>query len=80
MKSRDFCYWLQGYFEIADARTINEKQTEIIKKHLNMVFAYEIDPSFGEAKEILENIHNNETPQKTSHSNPYWNSPRRIMC
>ena len=48
MNSRDFVYWLQGFMELADPKSINEKQTELIKRHLNMVFFHEIDPSFGE--------------------------------
>jgi hypothetical protein len=48
MTSRDFCYWLQGSFELNEPQTLNKKQTELIKKHLNMVFIHEIDPSHGD--------------------------------
>lgn len=60
MQSRDFVYWLQGFFEIADAKQITEEQTEVIKRHLNLVFKHEIDPSMGgeEHQMILNNIHN----------------------
>lgn len=44
MNSIDFCYWLQGYFEISGQTTITEKQAEVIKNHLNLVFKHEIDP------------------------------------
>jgi len=44
MNSVDFCYWLQGYFEISEAKTVNAAQVEIIKNHLNLVFKHEIDP------------------------------------
>lgn len=47
MTSRDFCYWLQGLFELAETESLSAKQTELIKKHLNMVFVHEIDPSMG---------------------------------
>jgi hypothetical protein len=47
MTSRDFAYWLQGYFEINNPKSIGEKETELIKKHLNLVFKHEIDPSMG---------------------------------
>ena len=59
MTSRDFCFWLQGYFEINTPDSICEKQTEIIKKHLNLVFKHEIDPSMGpsEHQDALNNIH-----------------------
>lgn len=59
MQSRDFCFWLQGFFEVSGAKEITPEQTELIKRHLNMVFKHEIDPSFGDAKkqEELSRIH-----------------------
>lgn len=56
MQSRDFAYWLQGYFEITEATAnrapegLTEGQVAMIKKHLAMVFIHEIDPSMGGAK------------------------------
>jgi len=52
MTSRDFAYWLQGFFEVSDAKTLNSKQTEIIKKHLALVFFHEIDPSYSNDEEV----------------------------
>jgi len=46
MKARDFCYWLQGYFELASPEGLTKEQIEAIKNHLSMVFTHEIDPSF----------------------------------
>lgn len=54
MTSRDFAYWLQGFFEISGSTTLTEEQTKMIKNHLNMVFRHEIDPSFGPPKYIEE--------------------------
>jgi len=54
MTSRDFAYWLQGFFEITNPSTINTDQTDMIKRHLNMVFKHEIDPSMGDAKHNKE--------------------------
>jgi hypothetical protein len=52
MTGRDFCYWLQGFFEISenledDIKDIKltDKQVKIIRSHLNLVFTHEIDPS-----------------------------------
>ena len=61
MTSRDFAFWLQGYFEITEPNEISAKQTELIKKHLALVFKHEIDPSMGdqEHQDTLNNIHNN---------------------
>lgn len=37
MTSRDFCFWLQGYFEIHDRQeSLDYKQLECIKKHLSL--------------------------------------------
>jgi hypothetical protein len=62
MTSRDFCYWLQGHLEIADPKTLDEKQLLMVKKHLSLVFVHEIDPSFGDAKhqQKLNTIHHPE--------------------
>lgn len=49
MTSRDFAYWLQGLFELSEVTELNKTQTELIKKHLNMVFYHEIDPSMGDS-------------------------------
>ena len=60
MTSREFCYWLQGFFEIRgelqDGRGLDEKQVAIIKKHLDMVFVHEIDGSYPD-REVLDAIH-----------------------
>lgn len=62
MTSRDFCYWLQGYFELTgkdNIREIPQWQIEKIRNHLAMVFKHEIDPSFGDKKhqDELTKIH-----------------------
>lgn len=59
MKSRDFCYWFQGYLELSQPVSIDAVKTEIIKRHLNMVFEHEIDPSHGdeEHQKKLKEIH-----------------------
>lgn len=46
MKSTEFCYWLQGLFEVAEPETLNAKQVDLIRRHLNMVFLHEIDASY----------------------------------
>lgn len=49
MTSRDFCYWLQGYFEISGQplEGFGREQVAAIQRHLAMVFVHEIDPSMG---------------------------------
>jgi hypothetical protein len=59
MTSRDFAYWLQGFFEISGTNNLDVGQVEMIKRHLNLVFKHEIDPTFGdnEKQEVLNQIH-----------------------
>lgn len=50
MTPREFCYWLQGYFEINSnqprpqefCESLNSEQIKMIKKHLQSVFNSEI--------------------------------------
>ena len=44
MNTQDFCYWLQGYFELAMTPTkegLTPQQVEVIKEHLQLVFKKE---------------------------------------
>lgn len=60
MKSRDFAFWLQGFFELSSSRNLSENQVDMIKAHLNLVFKHDIDPEMGDEKtqNELNNIHN----------------------
>lgn len=55
MKSSQFCYWLQGYFEIARAGdqsvSLNPDQIDVVQRHLSMVFHHELDPEHGDDAE-----------------------------
>ena len=44
MNERDFCYWLQGFFELAEAEELNREQLKAIKEHLQLVFDKEASP------------------------------------
>lgn len=66
MTSRDFAFWLQGFFEITDANSIQTPpmslapdQVSMIKRHLSLVFLHEIDPSMGgkEKQDELNKVH-----------------------
>lgn len=73
MQSRDFCYWLQGFFEVGSMAENNKPeiagltsaQVSMIRNHLNMVFAHEIDPAMGDKphQEKLNTIHNHPPGQ-----------------
>jgi hypothetical protein len=72
MTSRDFVYWLQGFFEISNPETITPEQIETIKKHLALVFVHEIDPSMGpdEHQEKLDKVHNEPAPSPLDSTRP----------
>lgn len=38
MTPENFCYWLQGLFELTDSDTLSTQQIQIIKNHLQLVF------------------------------------------
>ncbi len=38
MTPENFCYWLNGLFEISNTDSITDEQVKIIKEHLNLVF------------------------------------------
>jgi hypothetical protein len=70
MTSRDFAYWLQGFFEITDAAgqtntPLRADQVSMIKKHLALVFYHEIDPSYSIDPVIqaeMNSIHSGKPP------------------
>jgi hypothetical protein len=66
MTSKDFAYWLQGFFELSDANApLTEKQVQTIKNHLKLVFLHEIDSSYSDNKtvqQIFQNIHDGKQP------------------
>jgi len=37
MTNREFCYWLQGFFELSRATGLDNQQVVAIKNHLNLV-------------------------------------------
>ncbi len=66
MKSDQFVYWLQGYFELSEPnKALTPEQVQTIKNHLKLVFLYEIDPSYSDNKivqKIFQNIHDGKDP------------------
>jgi len=67
MKSTEFCYWLQGYFELRRGEVhLTNEQVELIEKHLALVFKHEIDPSYGSPshQNQLNQIHGGNTLMK----------------
>ena len=65
MTSKDFVYWMQGMFELTDVTTLNEKQVNLIKNHIKLVFLYDIDPSYSDdpaVQQLLKNVHAGKKP------------------
>lgn len=40
MEYRDFTYWLQGFFELSDAKSVTKEQLQVIRNHLNLTLKY----------------------------------------
>jgi hypothetical protein len=60
MQSRDFVFWLQGFFELNSCGSkvsISDAQAEMIRRHLSLVFIHEIDPSIDGGKPEVAAIH-----------------------
>lgn len=74
MTSRDFCYWLQGFFEINDIHTptskqgLSDSQVQVIKNHLNLVFYHEINPSYTSDKEEQKKMNKIHNGSETVHN------------
>jgi len=50
MTSKTFIYFLQGYLELANPKTISKKEFKQIKGHLQLAFRDDIDKSYGDKK------------------------------
>lgn len=68
MTPQEFCYWLQGYFELSGegSKSINEYQVNQIRNHLNMVFVHSIDPQAGDKADFLDALHSAGVATTTS--------------
>lgn len=67
MTSRDFVYWLQGFFELENPEQLTPTQIDLVRRHLNMVFIHEIDPSFpAHQQDALDKAHNTTAKPKSS--------------
>ena len=60
MTPENFCYWLQGLFELSPTTYLTTDQVKIVRDHLDLIFrkvtpvrtAY--IPQFSYAKEVME--------------------------
>lgn len=57
MNAVEFCYWLQGYFELRESdRPLSDKQIKIIAVHLRMVDLH--DKSDGRSRQFCQYLSN----------------------
>lgn len=42
LASDKFCYWLQGFFEMANPEILTLHQVRMIKEHLGLVFSHHV--------------------------------------
>ena len=60
MKATEFCFWLQGFFELGQStipegeQLITNAQARMIAKHLALVFKHDIDPTHGSSEKQAE--------------------------
>lgn len=43
MTPEQFCYWLNGHFDLADNNKLSEEQIKVIREHLEMVFTKKVE-------------------------------------
>lgn len=78
MKAHEFCYWLQGFFELTEdakqfdnagnaieKKGLSAEQTEKVKQHLAMVFIHDIDPKYpAKEQSALNTAHAGHSPNQ----------------
>lgn len=85
MKAENFCYWLQGYLELTGAGDkdfeLTDKQVEMIKRHLALVFQHDIDPKTEpdpKKAEALQKTH--DGPPATTFIPPFMPGEVTYRC
>lgn len=67
MKPDQFCYWLQGFFEISDPVELDYEEIKQIKNHLNLVFTHYLDPESNAETNvnpaILQAVHDGKSDE-----------------
>lgn len=44
MTTREFAYWLQGFFELGESHKMTDRQLEVVSDHLALVFTLGVPP------------------------------------
>lgn len=81
MESNAFIFWLQGFFELSGATTLNEEQVRVIKEHIALVL-HKVTPSYvgiGAPSQPQQTRGPNTFPVYPDPSVP-WDKPWEITC
>lgn len=64
MTPEQFCYWLQGYFELEKPKTINFARMALINRHLQTVFknVTETKAKYQDAQQSCDSTNLDTTP------------------
>lgn len=82
MTPEQFVYWLQGFFELSEDGTVNDRQAAIIRDHLNLVFlkktpnrpaTLNLPPSGDEGWHTL-------LPEIQKRGGPWNDPPTQLYC
>lgn len=76
MTPRDLVYWLQGIFEVGDVKTLNERQVQIIRNHINLVFKHMDEPDLDGSSQAAHD----GTPAPVSPSTPFMPHGGPLRC
>lgn len=82
MDSTQFLYWLQGFFEIAEPTTLNEKQIQIIKDHMKLAMT-KVTPDRSVWPSLTEPITDDgwkRLQTEPGTGTPPWIHPLTINC
>jgi hypothetical protein len=77
MTTEQFVYWLQGFMEVANPKTLDESQTQVIKDHLKLLFDKQTPDRDSEKSNPIINIPPNIWPNQIE---PDWWGKNRIIC
>lgn len=89
MNEKEFIMWLHGFLEISEATTLNERQLQIVKDHLDTFFTkvtperkQEDDDWFKQIEKYKQKPYNPDKPSKPIPL-PYYppdQGPYKITC
>jgi hypothetical protein len=78
MSPEQFVYWLQGFMEVANPKTLDESQTQAIKDHLKLLFDKQTPDRDSEKSDPIITIPPNVWPNQIEPD--WWGGKNRIIC